>query len=124
MAIYTGLLIKIQPTDDELAQVMGHEITHALENHTAERMSVALASAAGVVAVGVISNRPLVAMGATAAAATRLALHDTGDEDPPLVRRRRQLEHAPLAECDAQATSLAVALSNADLDGTRWCRPS
>ena len=70
MAIYTGLLIRIQPTDDELAQVMGHEISHALENHTAERMSIAMASAAGVVAVGVISNRPLVAMGATAAAAS------------------------------------------------------
>jgi Zn-dependent protease with chaperone function len=40
MAIYTGLLNKVQPTDDELAQVMGHEISHALANHTAEKMSV------------------------------------------------------------------------------------
>lgn len=40
MAIYTGLLNKINPTDDELAQVMGHEIAHALANHTAEKMSV------------------------------------------------------------------------------------
>ncbi|MEJ2056798.1 MAG: M48 family metalloprotease, partial [Desulfofustis sp.] len=39
MAIYTGLLNKIDPTDDELAQVMAHEISHALANHTAERMS-------------------------------------------------------------------------------------
>jgi predicted Zn-dependent protease len=70
MAVYTGLLIKVQPTDDELAQVMGHEISHALANHTAERMSIAMASAAGVVAVGIISNRPLAAMGATAAAAS------------------------------------------------------
>ena len=70
MAVYTGLLIKVQPTDDELAQVMGHEISHALANHTAERMSIAMASAAGVIAVGFISNRPLAAMGATAAAAS------------------------------------------------------
>lgn len=40
MAVYTGLLDKVNPTDDELAQVMGHEIAHALANHTAEKMSV------------------------------------------------------------------------------------
>lgn len=40
MAVYTGLLDKVKPTDDELAQVMGHEIAHALANHVAEKMSV------------------------------------------------------------------------------------
>ena len=44
MAIYTGLIEKLEPTDDELAQVLGHEISHALANHTAEKMSVALAT--------------------------------------------------------------------------------
>lgn len=39
MAIYTGLLEKIEPTDDEIAEVMGHEISHAVANHTAEKMS-------------------------------------------------------------------------------------
>ncbi|MDQ1304151.1 MAG: hypothetical protein QG595_2134, partial [Pseudomonadota bacterium] len=34
MALYTGLIQKVDPTDDELAQVMGHEISHALANHT------------------------------------------------------------------------------------------
>jgi len=53
MAIYTGLIQKVDPTDDELAQVMGHEISHALLNHTAERMSMAMAAQLGVVAVGV-----------------------------------------------------------------------
>lgn len=56
MAIYTGLLIKVKPTDDELAQVMGHEIAHALANHTAEKMSVAMASQMGMVAVAVATN--------------------------------------------------------------------
>ena len=51
MAIYTGLIQKVDPTDDELAQVMGHEISHALANHTAERMSVAMA-ASGRLAAG------------------------------------------------------------------------
>lgn len=56
MAIYTGLLNKVKPTDDELAQVMGHEIAHALANHTAEKMSVAMASQIGMVAVAVAAN--------------------------------------------------------------------
>jgi predicted Zn-dependent protease len=44
MALYTGLVEKIKPTDDELAQVLGHEISHALAKHTAEKMSIALAT--------------------------------------------------------------------------------
>jgi predicted Zn-dependent protease len=70
MAVYTGLLQQIQPTDDELAQVMGHEISHALANHTAEKMSVAMATQAGVAVAGVFSedNAGLI-MGAAALAA-------------------------------------------------------
>jgi predicted Zn-dependent protease len=69
MAVYTGLLSKIDPTDDELAQVMGHEISHALANHTAERMSVAMATSAGVAVAGIVSEEPGVAMSAAALAA-------------------------------------------------------
>jgi predicted Zn-dependent protease len=70
MAVYTGLLQKIDPTDDELAQVLGHEISHALANHTAERMSVALATSAGLAVAGALSkNKDGLALGAVAAAA-------------------------------------------------------
>src|SRR5205823_6840549 len=41
MAIYSGMWEKMKATDDEVAQVMGHEIGHALANHTQERMSIA-----------------------------------------------------------------------------------
>jgi predicted Zn-dependent protease len=73
MALYTGLIRKIDPTDDELAQVMGHEIGHALANHTAERMSIAMASQLGVIAVGVASDQPGRNM-ALAATAAQLAI--------------------------------------------------
>lgn len=52
MAVYSGLLRKVNPTDDELAQVLAHEVSHALANHTAERMSVAMASQLGVMGIG------------------------------------------------------------------------
>lgn len=42
IAVYSGLISKLNPTDDELAQVISHEIAHALSGHTQEKMSVAL----------------------------------------------------------------------------------
>jgi predicted Zn-dependent protease len=57
MAIYTGLINKVEPTDDEIAQVMGHEISHALASHSAEKMSVRLAAELAVVAVTATANQ-------------------------------------------------------------------
>jgi predicted Zn-dependent protease len=69
MAIYTGLLEKVQPTDDELAQVMGHEISHALAAHTAEKMSMQIATSVGVAVVGIASDNTGVALTGAALAA-------------------------------------------------------
>ncbi|MFV8818566.1 M48 family metallopeptidase [Haliea sp. E17] len=73
MAVYTGLLNKLKLTDDEFAQVMGHEISHALANHTAEQMSRAMATTLGIVAIGVASEHSGAAM-VGAAAAAKIAL--------------------------------------------------
>jgi predicted Zn-dependent protease len=52
MAIYTGMWEQLKANDDEIAQVMGHEISHALADHTRERMSVARTTDIGVQILG------------------------------------------------------------------------
>ena len=75
MAIYTGIINKLDLTDDEMAQIMGHEISHAVANHTAEKMSRAMAINMGVAVTAAASdNNGLVLTGAALAAKFALDL--------------------------------------------------
>ena len=54
MAVYTGLINKLQPSDDELAAVMGHEIAHALREHSREQISQQMGTQAAIGIAGAL----------------------------------------------------------------------
>lgn len=87
--VYTGLLDQIKPTDDELAAVMGHEMGHALREHSREQMSEAYAQQVGLLGLAAVvgitskdSNKAntTLALGSTVAAVALTLPHSRRDE--------------------------------------------
>ena len=56
IAVFTGIIRKLNLTDDELAAVIGHEISHALREHSREKVSQQLLQQGAITIVGVATG--------------------------------------------------------------------
>ncbi len=75
LALYTSLILKTDPRDDELTQVLAHEIAHALAKHSAEKMSVSAATYFGMQSVAIATgNSPVALQGSALIAALAVSL--------------------------------------------------
>ena len=81
MAIYTGVVHKLALSDDEIAQIMGHEIAHALLGHGRERMSRAIAMQGGVLLGSIVAGQDLSALTPVADIALTLPNSRTGETE-------------------------------------------
>jgi predicted Zn-dependent protease len=84
--VYSGIITQLDLTDAELANVMGHEIAHALREHVREQMSQAMV-AQGAIGVGAAvfglgdASTDAVGMGYQALLATRFSRTDESEAD-------------------------------------------
>lgn len=83
---YSGLINRLQLTDEEIAVVMGHEIAHALREHSREQVSQSIAAQTvldvGSALLGVGQNATALAgIGYEAFIATRFSRTDEAEAD-------------------------------------------
>ncbi|MDR1889360.1 MAG: M48 family metallopeptidase [Zoogloeaceae bacterium] len=57
IAFYTGLIDKLQATDDELAIVLGHEVAHALREHARAQVAKGQLTSLGTGLLGIIIGK-------------------------------------------------------------------
>lgn len=56
IAVYTGLINRLKPSDAELAAVIGHEMAHALREHAREQVSQQMATSMGLSVLSAITG--------------------------------------------------------------------
>jgi predicted Zn-dependent protease len=83
---YSGLITQLKLTDDEIAIVMGHEIAHALREHSREQVSQALAAQTAIGLTSAIlglgdASADVANSGYQALVATRFSRADESEAD-------------------------------------------
>ena len=86
IAFFTGILDKLELSDDEVAMVMGHEIAHALREHARERMGKAAvtngaARIGGALAAGIFGIDPRLTDGLARGGASLLTLEFSREDE-------------------------------------------
>ena len=56
IAVYSGLINRIQPSDAELAAIIGHEMAHALREHSREQVSQKMATSFGLTVISALTG--------------------------------------------------------------------
>ncbi|WP_341669533.1 M48 family metallopeptidase [Alcaligenes sp. SDU_A2] len=56
IAVYTGLIQRIRPSDAELAAIIGHEMAHALREHSREQVSQKMATSFGLSVLSAVTG--------------------------------------------------------------------
>ena len=84
--VYSGLIDQLRLTDDEIAIVLGHEIAHALREHSREQVSQAVAAQAAIGLGAVLfglgdGSAGLANAGYEALVATRFSRDDESEAD-------------------------------------------
>lgn len=100
--VYSGLITQLKLSDDEIAVVLGHEIAHALREHSREQLSQAMAAQAAIDAGSALLGleqgySDMASAGYKALIATRFSRTDESEADSIGLELTARAGHDPRA---------------------------
>ncbi len=105
IAVYSGIL-KVTKNEDGLANVMGHEIAHAVAKHSVERMSAALVSNIGIFVGDIVTGGAISRTRNTVGRTTGVDLYQVGIFNPFTRSQETEADYLGLAFCSLTGYNL------------------